>query len=212
MAIDRDPQRGQTSWILTSGSDPSIRGYRSAATPLVLASAFGFLGLVGGTLWGFSIQGTFLKTNIYALTLGTFCAGIAWVLGAALGVYRVRGVPAPTAAGAWALRVAAILFVVAAILVARRYAVPVNFLPGDPDLLSDARWVARFLHELEHELEPLRRLMWLDGVIAALTCIALSVRNRLRRSAMLVGAIAVLFVLCLAAVEFSYALPAWGSA
>ena len=132
MAIDRDPQRGQTSWILTSGSDPSIRGYRSAATPLVLASAFGFLGLVGGTLWGFSIQGTFLKTNIYALTLGTFCAGIAWVLGAALGVYRVRGVPAPTAAGAWALRVAAILFVVAAILVARRYRGPRQLPPRRP--------------------------------------------------------------------------------
>jgi hypothetical protein len=182
------------------------------ATPLVLASVFGFLGLIGGTLWGFSIQGSFLGNNIYALTLGTFCAGIAWVLGAALGVYRVRDACPPTAAGAWVLRVAAILFVVAAILLARRFVVPVNFLPGDPDLLSDAGWVARFLHELEHELEPLRRLMWLDGVLAAVTCIALSARNRLRRPARVVGALAVLFVLCLAAIEFSYALPAWGSA
>ncbi len=195
-------------WDLSAGRPV---GTSAVALPLALASTFGFLGLIDGTLWGFSIQGSFLGSNILALTLGSFCAGIAWVLGAAIGVYRVRGVPAPTAAGAWALRVSAILFVVAAILVARRYAVPVNFLPGDPDLLSDTRWVAHFLHDLEHELEPLRRLMWLDGVIAALTCIALSVRNRLRRPAMLVGAIAVLFVLCLAAVEFSYVLPAWES-
>ena len=140
---------------------------RHASTPLVLASAFGFFGLIGGTLWGFSIQGSFLGTNTYAFALGMFCAGIAWVLGAAPGVYLVRDASPPTAVVAWALRVAAILFVVAAMLMARRFAAPVYFLPNDPELLSDARWVARSLHELEPELEPLRRLMLLDGVIAA---------------------------------------------
>lgn len=209
MPIDQDLSAGRPvdppCW-----ERPFYERHRAVATPIALASTFGFLGLIGGTLWGFSIQGTFLKSNVFALTLGTFCAGIAWVLGAALGVYRVREASPTTAAGAWVLRVAAALFVVAAILVARRFVVPVNFLPDDPDI--QGRDLARMTELILPALVPMRRLMWLDGVIAALTCIALSARNRLRRPTMVVGAIALLYILLLAAVEFSFALPPWESA
>ena len=192
---------------------PLDRRHRSAVTPIVLASAFGFLCLIGGTLWGFSIQGSSLGNNIYALSLGTFCAGIAWAVGAGFGVHRVQDASPPTAAGAWVLRAVAIVFIIGAILVARRFLFPTNFLnglAGDPDVVPLV--YDRMLERIPPALEPLRRLMWLDGVIAASTCIALSARNRLQRPAMLVGALATLLVLCLAAVEFSRVLPAWESA
>ena len=101
--------------------------HRPSMKVLGLASLGGLLGAIGGVLVGLGIQGTFLGSNYFAFELGTICAGIGWVAGAMLGVYVTRGARPASREEVWVLRVAAALFLLAAVIVARSIIVPAFF-------------------------------------------------------------------------------------
>ena len=150
--------------LLTAGG----RLRRPSTKVLGLASLGGLLGAIGGVLVGLGIKGTFLGTNYFAYELGTICAGIGWVGGAMLGVDVTRGARPASRGEVWVLRVAAALFLLAAVIVARSIIVPAFFqVDGvvylDPSSISSLRW-----------------LILLDGAIAAAICLVLSLRGRAR--------------------------------
>ena len=140
--------------------------HRPSMKILGLASLGGLLGAIGGQLVGMGIEGTFLGSNYFAFELGTICAGIGWVGGAMLGVYVTRGARPASHGEVWILRVAAVFFVLTAVIVARSIIVPAFFQVDGVVYLAPS------------SISSLRRLILLDGAIAAAICLALSLRFR----------------------------------
>jgi hypothetical protein len=133
-----------------------------------LASLGGLIGAIGGVLVGLGIKGTHLGTNYFAYELGTICAGIGWVAGAMLGAFATRDTRPASRSEVWVLRVTAALFLLAAVIVARSIIVPA-FFQVEGVFYLDAS-----------SISSLRRLILLDGAIAAVICLVLSLRGRSR--------------------------------
>jgi len=141
-------------------------GRRPSMTVVGQASLSGLLGAVGGVLVGLGIQGTFLGSNYFAYELATICAGIGWVGGATLSSYATRGTRPASRGEVRVLRVTAAFFVLAAVIVARSIIVPAFFQVDGVVYLAPS------------SISSLRRLILLDGAIAAAICLALSLRFR----------------------------------
>ena len=122
---------------------------------IVLACAGGAFGAIAGTLWGFSLQGSSLESNVDAAGTGALCAGIGWFAGATLGLARSRHGNSPVLPWVWILRAGSIAFVVAGILV--------------------ARWVPSLdTHAPAAELGPLQRTIMIDAILASVTLLVLA--------------------------------------
>jgi hypothetical protein len=106
------------------------------------------------------------------ITLGLVAAGAGWLLGAVTGLAWTSAAPPRSAVRAWLMRGLAVLFLLAA------WTVPTwsQVLPNEIGLGYHVS--AR---------EPLVRTIWLEAILAAITCLALAQR-RFRREALIAGA------------------------
>ncbi len=120
-----------------------------------LAIAGGFLGVVVGTLEGFSLQGSFLGDNDQAATVGALGGGIGWFVGLCVGLLVAKGAPPPDRALAWALRGAAGVVVLLGLIVAL-WVPSLDRNPHDPPILQ------------------LQRVILLDSVLAAVTLLVVA--------------------------------------
>jgi hypothetical protein len=107
------------------------------------------------------------------VTLGLVAAGAGWLLGAAAGLAWTSAAPPRSAARAWLMRGLAVLFLLGA------WTVPTwsQVLPNEIGLGYHV--TAR---------EPLVRTIWLEAILAAITCLALG-QTRFRRGVLIAGAL-----------------------
>ncbi len=163
------------AWLLVAAVF-LIAGRKNGGRPSMkvvgLASIFSLMGGFFGMLWGFSVEGTFLGSNLIATRWSAAAAGVGWVAGAVLGASRTQGAPLPTPGEAGALRLCAVLFMVTALVFARWIIVP-SFFETDGGFYIDSS-----------RLVSIQLICLLDGAVAAGTCLVLA---RPRRRALPAG-------------------------
>ena len=147
---------------------------RATRTPVFLAATAGTVSFlvvaVGGDLWFLAGIQDYDRSLV---TLGLVAAGAGWLVGAAAGLAWTAAAPPDSPAAAWALRALGVLFVLAAWTV-----------PWWTQVMPDE--VGLGFHVTARE--PLVRTIWLDAILAAVTCVALA-QTRFRREALAIGAV-----------------------
>jgi membrane protein YqaA with SNARE-associated domain len=147
---------------------------RTSSDALILAIVGGLLGFFATVIAGYLARDPFAFYARGLVTASVLGAGVGWLLGTAAGLVLTRAAPPRTAAEAWALRAAAVLFVVAG--------------------LTTPWWIQVFprTQGLGYHVTartPMQWSIWLDAALGALTCLVLAQR-RFRREAIVIGAVA----------------------
>jgi hypothetical protein len=152
--------------------------------PRTSSNALG-LAIVGG-LFGFFatvIAGNLAWNGpLYArglVTLSVLGAGVGWLLGVTAGSVLSGAAPPRTTAGAWALRATALLFVVGGLTT-----------PWWTQVLPSTQGLGYHITART----PMQWSIWFDAALGALTCLVLAQR-RLRREAIVIGAVAAVGIL-----------------
>jgi hypothetical protein len=157
---------------LPGGSFTLRMGRSTVATPLISAIVGGYVGFFATVVTRYvAWHGPLYARGV--VTLGVLGAGVGWLLGTLGGLILTRAAPPRTTAEAWTLRAIAVLFVAAG--------------------LTTPWWSQVFPRTLGLGYHvtartPMQWSIWLDAVLAAVTCLVLAQR-RFRRKAIVIGAV-----------------------
>jgi hypothetical protein len=128
---------------------------------------------------GWVIRGSSFGYLRGLITAGILVAGVCWLLGVTGGLVLSKAAPPRTDAQAWTLRVAAVLFVVAGLAT-----------PWWTQILRNTQGLGYHITART----PMQWSIWFDAALGALTCLVLAQR-RLRREAIVIGAVAAVGIL-----------------
>ena len=160
---------------------------RPAGIPLFLAAAGGAASFLVVAVGGDLVLSGIQDYDRSLVTLGLVAAGAGWLIGATAGLAWTGAAPPRSPARAWGLRALAVLFLVAAWTT-----------PWWSDALPNE--VGLGFHVSARG--PLVRTIWLDAILAAITCMVLA-QTRFRREALVIGAVVAVVILAAAVMQLA---------
>jgi hypothetical protein len=151
------------------------RGW-SSFTVLGVSALSGSVGAIVGLVIGLYLDGTFLGTGSVVTAWSAMGATLGWIIGAMIGLCPTRRALSVRRSEGWVLGVSGALLLLIAVLVAHSVIVP-SFFQVDGQIYNPSA------------VAFTRRLVLLDGALAAGICLGLALRNRRRRASSDIAAI-----------------------